>query len=82
MYTTSQHEDPAQPAAAAAAAPPAAQPAEEPAANFAEAEEIIEEDWPSVLGTGGVVSVTASATGLPKDDSSYPKEDDEEHYYK
>jgi len=31
-----------------------------------------------VLGTGGVVSVTASAPGLPKLDSSYPKEDNEE----
>ena len=40
------------------------------------------EDASDVLGTGGFVSVTASATGLPKVDSSYPKEDDEEHYYK
>ena len=90
-HTSSQHRDVAQ--AAAAAAPPATQPAEEPAANLAEAEEIIEEDaaakpdalqWEgfycstaddasNVLGTGGVVSVTASAQGLPKLDFSYPK---------
>ena len=34
------------------------------------------EDASDVLGTGGVVSVTGSTQGLPKLDSSYPKEDD------
>ena len=33
------------------------------------------------LGTRGVVSVTASAPGLPKLDSSYPKEDDDDFSY-
>ena len=38
-------------------------------------------DASDVLGTRGVISVTATATGLPKVHSSYPKEDNEENYY-
>ena len=98
-HTTSQHADPAQPAAASSTA----QPAEEPPANLAKAEEIIAKDsaanpdalqWKGVycsiaedasdiLGTRGVVSVTATAAGLPKIDSAYSKEteNDEKHYY-